>query len=106
MMRLNEVQVHAILEAVSASFGSLARVYLFGSRLDDHVKGGDIDLLVDLPVPDDDSVRHTCQAIAGIQMNLGEQNIDIIVRHPGAPDHAIYHQALNDGVLLNSSVNG
>lgn len=100
-MRLNEMQIHAILEAVTASFGDGARVYLFGSRLDDHLKGGDIDLLVDLQAVDHDSVRHTCQAIAGIQMRLGEQKIDIIVRHPESLDHTVYHEALNNGVLLN-----
>jgi len=106
LMRLNERQIRAILEAVKTSFGDGARVYLFGSRLDDHLKGGDIDLLVDLPAVDHDSVRHTCQAIAGIQLHLGEQKIDIIVRHPESPDHAIYHQALNHGVLLNEPREG
>jgi predicted nucleotidyltransferase len=99
-MRLNDREVETIVHAVLSKFGSAAQIYLFGSRVDDAAKGGDIDLLVDLPEPDAQMVRHSCQAIAMIQMALGEQKIDLIVRHPASIDQAIFHDALKHGVLL------
>jgi len=99
-MRLNEHQVRVIVNAVLSRFNRDARIYLFGSRVDDMAKGGDIDLLVDLPELDKEMVRHSCQATADIPMALGEQKIDLIVRHPGSTDRAIFHEALEHGVLL------
>ena len=46
-MRLTPSQIHAITETVSRLTGGTAEVFLFGSRLDDRARGGDIDLLIE-----------------------------------------------------------
>lgn len=46
-MRLTKQQTHAITQTVSRLAGTGAVVYLFGSRLNDQAKGGDIDLLIE-----------------------------------------------------------
>ncbi|WP_119344899.1 nucleotidyltransferase domain-containing protein [Facilibium subflavum] len=51
-MRLKIFEVKAIKGAVSQLFGQDAKVYLFGSRVDDKQKGGNIDLYI---VPKDQS---------------------------------------------------
>jgi hypothetical protein len=50
-MRLHPAEQDAVREACLATLPSGSRVCLFGSRLDDTVRGGDIDLLVELPRP-------------------------------------------------------
>ena len=45
-MRLTTDQIQAIRDAASSTFGDKAAVWLFGSRVDDAKKGGDIDVLV------------------------------------------------------------
>lgn len=45
-MRLTREQIRLIIQTVSRLGSGPAEVYLFGSRLDDHARGGDIDLLV------------------------------------------------------------
>ena len=47
-MRLTETQIQAIHAAAKELFGSDARVSLFGSRVDDQQRGGDIDLLIEI----------------------------------------------------------
>ena len=46
-MRLNSEQVRLIIDAVSRWAGKGAEVYFFGSRLNDTVSGGDVDILVE-----------------------------------------------------------
>ncbi|CAK0752102.1 DNA polymerase beta [Gammaproteobacteria bacterium] len=50
-MRLTPTQIQAILQTVSGFTGGTAEVFLFGSRLDDRARGGDIDLLIETAAP-------------------------------------------------------
>lgn len=47
-MRLNPLQINVIQHAVSELAGKDVIVRLFGSRVDDNARGGDIDLLVEI----------------------------------------------------------
>lgn len=46
-MRLNQEQIDLILTTIRSQAGTDARVVLFGSRMDDTRRGGDLDLLVE-----------------------------------------------------------
>ncbi len=48
-MRLTATHRQIILDTVYQQAGRCARAYLFGSRLDDQARGGDIDLLIETP---------------------------------------------------------
>ncbi len=50
-MRLTQDQTREIVRTVSRLTGGTADVYLFGSRLDDAARGGDIDLLLESAAP-------------------------------------------------------
>ncbi len=50
-MRLSPAQTRVILNCVHQQFGADARVMLFGSRLDELARGGDVDLLVESAAP-------------------------------------------------------
>ena len=45
-MRLSEEQKAIVKQVGQEVFGNNVQLALFGSRLNDHVKGGDIDILV------------------------------------------------------------
>ena len=47
-MRLTPVQVNTILTEVAEALGGEARVWLYGSRLQDGALGGDVDLLIEV----------------------------------------------------------
>ena len=99
-MRLTENQQMAILEAVTEVFGTDAKVLLFGSRVDDTARGGDIDLLVHSGKPIRQRERKALQLVARLQIRLGDQPIDVLVLDPDTARQAIHEEALRTGVEL------
>jgi predicted nucleotidyltransferase len=101
-MRLSQVQRTAIVESVQESFGTEAKVWLFGSRVDDHKLGGDIDLLVEAKANLAQATRQKLRALGLIQRRIGEQKIDLVVTD-GSPECEtllITRNARAQGVLL------
>lgn len=99
-MRLTNQSQQIIRHTVHEIFGVEAHVRLFGSRIDDNKRGGDIDLLVELPAVTADIERKTLQLIARLQLRLGDQPIDVLICDPSTPRLAIHEQALSTGIRL------
>ena len=99
-MRLTIEQKNAIRDAVIEVFGNGAKVRLFGSRLDDTARGGDIDLLIECPGPVENAGMLAARVAAKIQMKIGEQKIDVLYFWPGMQETPVYRTALSEGVPL------
>ncbi len=99
-MRLSSATRRVIRDTVHEVFGAGAEVLLFGSRTVDTRRGGDIDLLVKLPRPVDDSRRKALTLTARLQRRLGDQPIDVHVVDPETPRNAVQAEALRTGVPL------
>lgn len=99
-MRLTERQRTIIRDCAVQTFGPETSVRLFGSRLDDHKKGGDIDLLVESPGLVENAGLTAARMSARIQMQLGERRIDILYTWPGYPQSPVHRSALREGVVL------
>ncbi|MES2199423.1 MAG: nucleotidyltransferase domain-containing protein [Chlamydiota bacterium] len=78
-MRLNRQEVDALIRATRQAFGSSARIWLFGSRVDDNKKGGDIDLYIETD-KESGLVAAKLGMLGAIWSTFGEQKIDILVR--------------------------
>ena len=74
-MRLTDQERATITETIM-SFDKDARLYLFGSRVDDNRKGGDIDLLV---LTDKLTFTDKLKIKARLWERLGEQKIDLLI---------------------------
>ena len=70
-MRLTETEVSVIKEAVYRRFRSVGRVILFGSRVDDGKRGGDIDILVESDENIESGVLHKHEALSHMHLRLG-----------------------------------
>lgn len=73
-MRLNNEQIAAIVEAVADLGASDAEVFLFGSRVSDEARGGDVDLLIEtearLSVLERARVKAALEARLGLPVDL------------------------------------
>lgn len=98
-MRLNKQQIEAIKTALSVSYGSDAEVWLFGSRTDDALRGGDIDLLVRHAPTGEEGFRRKIQFQVELEKQLGERRIDIVVEQPG-DERSIVRYAHENGICL------
>jgi len=75
-MRLTQHQCQAIVSATKSVFGNNAKVWLFGSRLDDFKHGGDIDLLLFSEQPIKDEISQIAKFKYQLYQSIGEQKID------------------------------
>jgi len=95
-IRLSEKEIEAIRETVKKIFGEGAEVWLFGSRVNPNLKGGDIDLLVTVP-KGKKSVERKLSFLVKLKERIGEQKIDLILRELGESDF-IVEEAKKTGV--------
>lgn len=98
-MRLEAHQVQAIKMAARKAFGPSAVVRLFGSRVHDHLRGGDIDLHFEV-----DRGRDTDAAVERFEdilfRSLDRQRVDKVFSVRGAARGPFEDIAYRDGVVL------
>ncbi|PWV78210.1 nucleotidyltransferase domain-containing protein [Halomonas sp. A11-A] len=99
-MRLTPEQVAIIKQAAVEVFGDRVSVKLFGSRLNDAVRGGDIDLLVESPDIIESRMDKMLTLTARLQLRLGDQPIDILVVDPATPLNPVHRHAIQTGRSL------
>lgn len=99
-MRLADDARDIIRETVREVFGSAATIRLFGSRVDDNARGGDIDLLIELDAPLAEQHRKVLQLVARLQIRLGDQPIDVLVVDPETRLQPVHEEAMRTGVIL------
>lgn len=99
-MRLSRQTQQAIRDTVREVFGIEAGVKLFGSRINDDARGGDIDLLVELPSITGGLEHKTMQLVAKLQLRIGDQPIDVLALDPSTPRQSIHEQASATGIKL------
>jgi predicted nucleotidyltransferase len=95
-MRLTTDEIAAIRQEVGR-LDPKAEVYLYGSRVDDMERGGDIDLLV---VSDKLAFRDVLRLRTGILDRIGWQQLDLIVRRRDQLDEPLAAAARETGVKL------
>jgi len=106
-MRLNPEQIAVIKSTVARIVPAkeLNGVRLYGSRVDDRKRGGDIDLMLDLVKPAENPARLRAQVSTQIELGItralgASPKIDILVRAPNLADLPIHHVAIEHGVVL------
>jgi predicted nucleotidyltransferase len=101
-MRLSEAERKAIKQAVRKHFGPEARVYVFGSRIDDSKRGGDIDLYVETELAGEELVQAKLRAMSDMQQSIGDRKIDIVTGSSRQKENvpSIVQKAREGGIAL------
>jgi predicted nucleotidyltransferase len=95
-MRLNLTEL-AALRAIIGALDPVGQVYLFGSRVDDRRKGGDIDVYLKASRPIDLKTRLKTQ----YRLELAcDTRVDLLVKNPDQTEQPIHQIAVESGVLL------
>ncbi|MDP1996752.1 MAG: nucleotidyltransferase domain-containing protein [Gallionella sp.] len=95
-MRLTTSQIEIIRQTARQNFGAEASVWLFGSRVDDARRGGDVDLYIESTQKNTLMSALRCKIVLEDSLDL---HVDLIVKEPGK-DKPIYQLAKTKGVQL------
>jgi predicted nucleotidyltransferase len=99
-MRLTLSQIEMIRHTAQAVFGDFARVTLFGSRIDDKAKGGDVDLMVEVPHIVDEPALSGAKVASRVSRAMYGRKVDVILKAPNLKIQPIHEIAIRNGVIL------
>ena len=99
-MRITEHETTAIRRVTTEVAGVDAGVLLFGSRTRDDLRGGDIDLLIELSTSGLDKLTVSLRTVARLQQLIGERKIDVLVTDPQTTETPLIRAARRDGIAL------
>lgn len=102
-MRLTPYEIASIQECAALHFGEGAVVRLFGSRVHDHLAGGDIDLHITTACDPGLSDKPKWRFKEELETRIGEQRIDVLVNGPAGPQRPIEEIAVLTGIVLPKS---
>ena len=88
-MRVSQFEIETINSLAIKWFGTGVKVFLFGSRVDDDKKGGDIDLFIKNIDDKLLTLENKIQFLADLKIIIGDQKIDV------AFDNSITRSKLN-----------
>ena len=93
-MRLKQKEIESIKEAAREVFGEDSKIRLFGSRTNDSLKGGDIDLLIHCSrtISSSEQYRLKIKFLVQLKKTIGDQKIDILI--VGGQSHQMSFQRL------------
>jgi polyphosphate kinase len=78
-MRLSKFEIEAIKNVAVSVFGESVSVRLFGSRINDCRKGGDIDLFISCSDKNRLNLSSKIEFLVQIKSIIGDQKIDVIL---------------------------
>ena len=99
-MRLTYDQIQVIRQLAYQLAGSQSRVRVFGSRLDDVARGGDIDIMLEVPEPVDNPALMAAQMSAQVSRAMHGRKVDVLLSAPNLMRLPIHDMVFKIGKLL------
>lgn len=99
-MRLTPDQISTIKSTAQAVLGADVQVTLFGSRVHDHQKGGDVDLMLELPQAIAEPALVSARVASRVSRAMQGRKVDVLLKAPNLLEQAIHRIASQEGVRL------
>jgi predicted nucleotidyltransferase len=96
-LRISKSEIEIIKTSILKTLPNY-QIYLFGSRVDDNKRGGDIDIFVQTDI--ETSLKDKISILTDIEANGIERKIDLIVKSPNSKEQKIFITAEKEGILL------
>jgi len=97
-IRLTEEEINNIKEIAKDVFGKDVKVWIFGSRVNPNLKGGDIDLYIET-ANIENLIDKKLTFLVKLKDRIGEQKIDLIIK-PLECNELICEEIKKSGVEL------
>jgi predicted nucleotidyltransferase len=99
-MRLTPAQIDTIKSTAQAVLGEGVQVTLFGSRVDDLQKGGDVDLMVEVDHVVTDPAVMAARVASRVSRAMHGRKVDVLLKAPNLLQQPIHRIAEQEGVRL------
>jgi len=99
-MRLTPAQIDTIKSTAQTVLGADVQVTLFGSRVHDDIKGGDVDLLLEVPQAIAEPAEVSARVAARVSRAMHGRKVDILLKAPNLLEQPIHRVAKQEGILL------
>jgi len=99
-MRIASVQREQIKKLIMKLVDGDASVLIFGSRVDDEKRGGDLDLLVEVTDEVTNSAWLAAQISAKVSRLMFGRKVDVLLSAPNLQIFPIHQHAKETGVIL------
>jgi predicted nucleotidyltransferase len=100
VMRLHADLIQVIKDVAQQQLGPDVEVRLFGSRLDDQARGGDIDLYIETPHVLHNRALTAARVAARLERRLGDRKVDVVLVDPSTAHQPVHTVARSEGVVL------
>lgn len=99
-MRLTPAQIATIKSTAQAVLGEGVQVTLFGSRVHDEQKGGDVDLLIEVPRTLSEPALVSARIASRVSRAMQGRKVDVLLKAPNLQLQPIHRIAAEQGVAL------
>ncbi len=99
-MRLTPSPIDHIRVTAHQLLGEGVRVTLFSSRVRDDLKGGDVDLLVEVNECVDNPALMSAQIASRVSRAMNGRKVDVVFKAPNLLQQPIHSIARQTGILL------
>lgn len=99
-MRLTPAQIDTIKSTAQAVLGDGVQVTLFGSRVDDAAKGGDVDLMVEVDQVLLKPALVSARIASRVSRAMHGRKVDVLLKAPNLLEQPIHRIATQQGIAL------
>ena len=99
-IRLTPAQIDTIKSTAQDVLGQGVQVTLFGSRVHDDQKGGDVDLMVEVLQAVQEPALMAARLASRVSRSMHWRKVDVLLKAPNLLEQSIHRIATQEGVRL------